>query len=159
MKQKKTKNYQTYGGLYNWNAAKNACPTGWHLPSDEEFMQLEKNLGMNKKELVERYYRMSGNIGEKLKSKTGWEDNGNGKDNYSFNALPGGFRHSGDPNDSKNKGGFSGLNSEVYFWTSTIYSSEKGGIAYRRQFSSLSNGIVRFPIGIESGYSVRCLKD
>jgi uncharacterized protein (TIGR02145 family) len=122
-------------------------------------MLLEKNMGMPEKELKESYYRMGGNLGEKLKSKTGWEENGNGKDVVGFNALPGGFRHSGDPNDSKNNGAFSFLKSDAFFWTSTLYTLEKGGISYRRQLSSSSKGIVRFPIMIESGYSVRCVKD
>ena len=34
---KATENYRTYGVLYNWPAAKSACPIGWHLPSDEEW--------------------------------------------------------------------------------------------------------------------------
>ena len=25
------------GRMYSWNAAQNACPEGWHLPSEEEF--------------------------------------------------------------------------------------------------------------------------
>src|SRR5690606_22606346 len=29
-----------YGRLYNWAAATTACPTGWHLPSDQEWEQL-----------------------------------------------------------------------------------------------------------------------
>jgi len=156
---KQSLNYQTYGVLYNWTAAKEVCLTGWHLPSDEEFMLLEKNLGMPEKELKERYYRMGGNLGEKLKSKIGWLENGNGKDIFNFNALPGGFRHSGDPNDSKNNGAFSYLEWNAFFWTSTLYKSEKGGIAYRRDLISNSKGMCRFPSMIESGYSVRCIKD
>ncbi|MEN8121234.1 MAG: FISUMP domain-containing protein [Bacteroidota bacterium] len=29
-----------YGRLYTWSAAMNACPSGWHLPSDEEWTKL-----------------------------------------------------------------------------------------------------------------------
>lgn len=29
-----------YGYLYDWNTAKNVCPTGWRLPSDEEWTDL-----------------------------------------------------------------------------------------------------------------------
>lgn len=29
-----------YGRLYNWETAKNSCPSGWHLPDDTEWMQL-----------------------------------------------------------------------------------------------------------------------
>ncbi len=34
-----------YGRLYIWDAAKNACPTGWHLPSKIEFETLLKAVG------------------------------------------------------------------------------------------------------------------
>lgn len=44
---KATENYGTYGVLYNWRAAQDACPDGWHLPSDEEWEQLTVYLGDN----------------------------------------------------------------------------------------------------------------
>lgn len=31
---------ETYGRLYTWDAAKNSCPSGWHLPSDNEWYLL-----------------------------------------------------------------------------------------------------------------------
>ena len=34
-----------YGRLYSWNSAIAACPTGWHLPSDEELSNLIKSNG------------------------------------------------------------------------------------------------------------------
>ena len=42
---KSTTNYQTYGVLYNWHAAVDGCPTGWHLPSLAEWTQLIDYLG------------------------------------------------------------------------------------------------------------------
>ena len=45
MAAKATANYTTYGVLYNWPAAMNACPTGWHLPSDAEWTELTDYLG------------------------------------------------------------------------------------------------------------------
>lgn len=38
-------NCQLYGRLYTWNAAKNVCPNGWHLPSDEEWYLLASLYG------------------------------------------------------------------------------------------------------------------
>jgi uncharacterized protein (TIGR02145 family) len=42
-----TSNYATYGVLYNWPAVmtEGICPTGWHIPSDEEFTELTDFLG------------------------------------------------------------------------------------------------------------------
>jgi hypothetical protein len=50
---------QTYGLLYTWDGAMNGsvvdmaqgiCPSGWHIPSDEEVKILEMTLGMTQKE-------------------------------------------------------------------------------------------------------------
>ncbi|HEX2968305.1 MAG TPA: FISUMP domain-containing protein [Bacteroidales bacterium] len=35
-----TNNISIYGALYEWKAALNACPAGWHLPSGVEFGKL-----------------------------------------------------------------------------------------------------------------------
>ena len=42
-----TDEYQRYGALYDWKTAQEACPPGWHLPSDEEWQELEVALGMS----------------------------------------------------------------------------------------------------------------
>jgi len=34
----KSYNCQKYGRLYNWATAKAACPNGWHLPGDNEWL-------------------------------------------------------------------------------------------------------------------------
>ncbi|MFA5228974.1 MAG: FISUMP domain-containing protein [Candidatus Paceibacterota bacterium] len=44
---KATKEYKTYGVLYNWPAAMTACPEGWHLPGAEEWTILINYLGGN----------------------------------------------------------------------------------------------------------------
>lgn len=61
-----------YGLLYSWNAAKKIAPEGWHLPSYEEFRQLEE-------------YVKDSNL---LKSEHAWKDSS--KDPFGFGALPAG---------------------------------------------------------------------
>ena len=39
-------NCSKFGRLYIWEAAKRACPPGWHLPSDDEWWELAKEYGM-----------------------------------------------------------------------------------------------------------------
>ena len=92
-----------YGHLYAWKDALNACPTGWHLPSVEEFVSLIELVG-------ERW-----EAGGKLKSTTGWDGGHNGTDDYSFTALPAGFK-----NES---GVFQFEGREGFFWTSSDESS------------------------------------
>ena len=68
----------TYGKLYNWYAAsnsRNVCPTGWHVPTDSEWTVLEDYLGANEHNGVE---------GKALKATSGWEDDGNGTDDYGW---------------------------------------------------------------------------
>ena len=43
---KETQNYMDYGVLYNMAVAQEACPQGWHIPSDEEWKALELYIGM-----------------------------------------------------------------------------------------------------------------
>ncbi len=76
-----------YGTLYNGYAAtsRKLCPDGWHVPSDEEWTTLENYL-------TKHGHR--GTEGKALKSTSGWENNGNGSDNFGFTALPSGFRQS-----------------------------------------------------------------
>lgn len=92
---KTTTNYATYGVLYNWPAALNTCPTGWHLPSDSEWSILSDYL-------VNNSYGFEGsgnNIAKSLASTSGWNSSsiagspGNDllKNNCCcFSALPGG---------------------------------------------------------------------
>ncbi len=44
---KETDNYKTYGALYNFPAALDACPSGWHLPIDTEWGRLVTFLADN----------------------------------------------------------------------------------------------------------------
>jgi uncharacterized protein (TIGR02145 family) len=141
-------NYLKYGVLYNWKAAQSACPQGWHLPSDEEWKDLERYLGLSDSDSDETGVRNSGNVGEKLKSKTGWVENGNGNNKIGFNVLPGGNRN-------KN-GGFGSIGMLANFWTST---SSGSSVVFSRGLRYDGDGISRSETGHDIGLSVRCLKN
>jgi uncharacterized protein (TIGR02145 family) len=144
---KATDGYKTYGVLYNWEAAKTACPPGWHLPTDEEWKILEVLCGMDESEANESGYR-SGYVGQYLKSTTSWADGGNGTNDAKFNALPGGYR---------DQSGFAGPGYVAYFWTSTESGSSK---AWQRQLQSFNNDVWRGDdFNRKAGMSVRCVKD
>jgi uncharacterized protein (TIGR02145 family) len=68
-------NGQKYGRLYDWETAKTACPSGWHLPSNAEWQELMD---------------FTGYAGKKLKARNGWDKDGNGSDEFGFSAMPGG---------------------------------------------------------------------
>lgn len=67
-----------YGILYNWYAIsdpRGLVPDGWRIPSKDDWQMLINQVG---KEMG----------GSKLKSKDGWIQDGNGTNDYGFNALP-----------------------------------------------------------------------
>jgi len=110
-------NVATYGRLYNWYAvdeSRNIAPAGWHVPTDDEWKQLEIYLGMSPTEADETHWRGT-DEGGKLKETgtTHWYSPNTGATNESgFTALPGGYRVSG---------GFSSLGFGAYFWSSTVF--------------------------------------
>jgi len=144
-------NGATYGRLYTWEAAKQACPDCWHLPSEEEWVILERHLGMSAEEAAKLLLRGEG-IGTKLKSETGWKplDGKNiGTNESGFNALPGGHRGY-DANHS-----YVLLGERGAFWSST----PDGRYALRRALYYDKAGIDRDPATRALGFSVRCVKD
>ncbi len=82
--------YKKYGSLYNYDAARESCPEGWHLPTDGEWKEMESFLGMGD-EADQRGWRESGEVGKKLKATAGWKVD-DGTDDAGFNALPAGYR-------------------------------------------------------------------
>ena len=134
-----TDNYDTYGVLYNWPAAMNACPDGWHLPTDEEWTQLTDFFGG---EVV---------AGGKLK-ETGtahWYSPNTGASNETgFTALLGGYRHG--------NGDFCDIGKLGYWWSATEYNTD--GAWYRSMTFSSSN-VYRYRYDEHYGWSVRCLRD
>jgi uncharacterized protein (TIGR02145 family) len=75
-------NYCTkYGRLYNWETAIKACPSGWHLPDNDEWTKLMEFIVSNKKDVhyrrgsddqgfVVEFYE---NAGKYLMAKSGWK--------------------------------------------------------------------------------------
>ncbi|MDR0516576.1 MAG: hypothetical protein LBH25_05970, partial [Fibromonadaceae bacterium] len=89
----KPANCTKYGRLYNWDEAMKACPSGWHLPSNEDWDKLyycskDKSGGTLHHWCSGPY--ISKAAGKYLKAKSGWNRNGNGEDKFGFSALPGG---------------------------------------------------------------------
>jgi len=77
-------NGEKYGKLYNWYAVddrRELAPEGWYIPADNELTTLVDYLGGEDEG------------GEKMKSSSGWDDDGNGDNESGFSGLPGGERH------------------------------------------------------------------
>jgi uncharacterized protein (TIGR02145 family) len=147
---KATENYQTYGVLYNGYAATTACPDGWHLPTDEEWKQLEKYLGMADDQIILTNEWRGTDEGGKLKESgtTHWDTPNTGATNESgFYALPGGYRMTSS---------FEGLGGNEIWWTSTTTTATS---AYDRSVRYDLSTIFRSSTNYLVGKSVRCIKD
>jgi uncharacterized protein (TIGR02145 family) len=144
-------NCDTYGRLYDWESALNVCPSGWHLPSDEEWKILEGTVDsqyqIGDPEWDETDWR-GYDAGMNLKSTIGWYTNMHGTDLYGFTALPGGYRYNG--------GGFGNGIVAGYWWSSDDYSTNN---AWYREFYYYRSDSGRKFISKEFGLSVRCLRD
>ena len=107
------------------------------IPSREDFQQLSDFLGGD------------AISGDKLKSTTGWNNNGNGTNSSGFNAYPGGRKHGGS---------FHNLNEMSTFWTNSnvVYHPFVVGMIYD------SGSFLSSQLSLHSddiAYNVRCLHE
>jgi len=142
-------NGNVYGRLYTWQSALTACPSGWHLPSDEEWKTLEMWLHMLQWQADGIGWR--GNVqGWLLKGMTDWGNGGQGgSQRYIFNALPAGYIN--EDGELKSRG------NDAFFWTATDYYSTED--AWYRHLNYASMKIRRSASGTELKFSVRCARD
>ena len=144
-------NCAVYGGTYQWqemmqysltSGVQGICPTGWHLPSVDEWTTLTTFLGG---ESI---------AGGKLKEAgfTHWLSPNTGATNSSgFTALPGGVRNV--------YGESRYLGASATFWSSTVQSAGTDIYAIMRGASHVTEGFSGGTQGAKEGYAVRCVKD
>jgi len=130
-------NCTTYGRLYKYAAAINACPTGWRLPTDADWKTLEMFLGMSQADADKVDWSRGTTEGTKLKvgGSTGFEAKFGGEAN---------------PQNL-----FGNIGTDGYFWTSTTSDATD---AYDRE---ISGGVMikRYFVNLQNSYSVRCIKN
>ena len=142
-------NLETYGRLYNWYAVadlRGLCPSGWHIPTDGEWMTTEMALGMSEAQ-VNSYMWRGTDQGEQMKATYGWNGGGNGTNSSGFSGLPGGFR--------QYLGTWYNAGLASYWWSS----SSNGSSAIFRNMNANFEGVYRADAFLQAGYSVRCIKD
>ena len=149
-------NVAIYGRLYNWYAVDtslNIAPSGWHVPTDAEWKQLEMYLGMSQAGADMLGWR--GTVeGGKMKETgtTHWNSPNTGATNESgFSALPGGFR--------SRIGSYVLMGAYVYFWSSTESTEDDSSYAWYRELYYDFSAVYRGYNYMHSGFSVRCVRD
>jgi uncharacterized protein (TIGR02145 family) len=130
-------NCATYGSLYTWDAAMTACPTGWHLPTYQEWGVLVVAAGGTAS-------GTSSTGAPNLKDQS-WDS---GTNSLGFSALPGGFRYY--------DGSFYNLGSQGVWWTANVHNVTT---AYRWTMSTSNTYVLVESLYKSSGLSVRCLMD
>ncbi len=143
-----------YGGLYQWNemmqystvaGTQGICPSGWHIPTDPEWCTLTQFIDPT----VNCTATWSGtDVGTKMKSETGWDNDGNGTNDFGFTALPAGYLD--------NYNNFNDEGSYTYMWSSTQGSST---FAWYRILYDMGTSIGRVNQTKLYGFSVRCVKN
>jgi uncharacterized protein (TIGR02145 family) len=149
-----TSNIKIHSVLYNWAAINDPrclAPQGWHVPSDNEWKQLEIYLGMSPTEADRNKDWRGTDEGGKLK-ETGtvhWYSPNTGATNEcNFSALAGGYRGY--------DGSFLEMGNIATFWSSTKSSVHEANI---RGINFDRSSLLRFDGDIRCGFSVRCVMD
>lgn len=148
-----------FGPVYNFYAASDSrglCPTGWRVPSDEDWKKLEKHLGMSDALLSNKGWRgdMSMNLADKLMAVSDkynylpvWEGIG-GTNSSGFNAMSAGWLGQ--------DGLYNAEFSQTYFWSQT--NDETSDLGWQRGLDAGQLGVERNLSKPQLGYSVRCIK-
>ena len=138
------KNNSKYGKLYNWfvisESMKNICPSGWHIPSIDEWEILMEFLGGE-------------NVAAgKMKEVgiTNWASpNVNATNSSLFTALPAGVR-------SENDGRFHSISYDSNWWSSTLASESN---VLTRDVDHDDSSSEETSEDIKTGLSIRCIKN
>jgi uncharacterized protein (TIGR02145 family) len=151
-------NCAKYGRLYDWATVmglpstcnssicanqvrtphQGICPAGWRVPSDDDWTVLTNFVGANP--------------GAKLRSTSGWHNNGNGTDDFGFSALPGGSRWSI---------GFLGVRTWGFWWSATEHDAEYDAAAHAWYWAmNRDNSSVDWSNNFKTRQlSARCVRD
>jgi uncharacterized protein (TIGR02145 family) len=127
----KPENCEKYGKLYNYETAKTACPSGWHLPTKGEFSFLSGATGGSKV------------AGKNIRANKGWKiDGASSGDKFGFSALPAGFY-------SDKSGFFKAEGYETYWWAASdteeivfYYTSHLDANYYRLELMTHNGGMM-----------------
>ena len=146
----KPENCESAGRLYTWKVAQRVCPEGWHLPTNEDWKTLLTAVGADS--VNEILWRGS----SKIKSTSGWENEGNGTDDFGFTALPAGRKFS-----TKVQDGFTNHGCSAYMWSSTEPDITAGAdtLAFSLELNCSNENALVNTMKKSEGLSVRCVKD
>lgn len=159
---------EAYGALYNWFAATSdygVCPTGWHVPSKDEWDEMieylvteygltnemddAEGIGNTLKSCRQIDSPLGGTCSTQQHPRWNFNEIHYGRNDFGFDALPGGY---------KGFGYFSRVGNASYWWTTTTYPWDSG-YSYEKVMEykqgSLGDGNGKQQLGM----SIRCVRD
>jgi uncharacterized protein (TIGR02145 family) len=129
-----------FGKWYNWYAiddSRGLCPTGWHVATNQEWLDIQTALGGP---------TLAGDI---LKStSSNWNNTNTGTNDIGFNAEPSGYVHA--------NGNGQLLFESAFSWTSTASNSNS---AFYKQMNRSQSNIYTYQFDKKSAAPCRCVKD
>ena len=147
-----------YGALYNWYATVDTdglCPTGWHVPTNDEWTALTAFIGgigyphgNELKSCRQDDSPLSGNCNTAEHPRWNQHNTHYGTDDYGFSGLPGGIR--------SYDGIFYHIGMLGYFWSST---EESPLYSWFRGLGSFYGDVDIYSDDKINGFSVRCIRD
>ncbi|MES2589599.1 MAG: FISUMP domain-containing protein [Bacteroidota bacterium] len=136
-------NGEKFGRLYTFESAKNACPSGWHLPIESDWQNISNSYGF--REIAGKHMKEVG--------VNNWRaPNSDATNKSGFTALPGGA-YFVDENKFVNIGYVS------FFWVDNVPEEFPNSAYIRGLFYDKPIVFVDSYVGALNGLSVRCVKD
>ena len=132
---------EIYGGLYIWDEViSGLCPGGWHVPSNQEWTELNEYLGINES-------------GTHLKSAADNDPAWDGDNTSGFSAIPSGSGY---------EKYFGRLGHWAIYWSSTEAGGNYAWFAQLDNYWYLDKYTILYQGNHflkKNGFSVRCIKD
>jgi uncharacterized protein (TIGR02145 family) len=154
--------------LYNGYAAldqRNIAPEGWHIPTDEDWKQLEKHIGMSQSEIDKVNWRGTKEANKlRLSANPFWNKSPDlyeiwGTNESGFTALPNGCVVVSARTDPfglpKVSARYSAFGEMSFWWSSSL----EGNQMWYRYLDQNKGGVFRYFGPMNYGFSIRCVKD
>lgn len=155
-----------FGRFYNYNEALTACPVGWRLPTEEDWMNLADAIGSP----ISKKYAVAQDATSKLLVNASfnsvqfldyWPEVGNITNSSKVSMMPFGYVNFGNRNEAGKypNASFYGVFDYAVYWTADKVEGEENMAYYRYMISTQPEMLIGKGDVNSFGASVRCVRD